>query len=81
MLHGFPTESLQLVSSSLCEGHRWSSLQLRKVKDVPRLLHRLRTTLGSVDIRDFSLLLDRYSFPHGAQGQRLQRQRKRVPPT
>ncbi len=59
----------------------WLSLQLRKVKDVPRLLHRLRTTLGSVDIRDFSLLLDRYCVPYGAQGQRPQRQRRRVPLT
>lgn len=34
-------------------------MQLKKVKDVPRLLHRLRTTLGSTNIRDFSQLLDR----------------------
>ena len=33
--------------------------QLRKMKDVPRILQRLRVTLGSIDVHDFSLLLER----------------------
>lgn len=34
-------------------------MQLKKVKDVPRLLHRLRTTLGNTNIRNFQQLLNR----------------------
>ncbi len=37
-------------------------LQLKKVKDVPRLLHRLRTTLGSTNIHDFQQLLNRHEI-------------------
>ena len=39
---------------------QWCYLQLKKVKDVPRLLHRLRTTLGSTNIHDFQQLLNRH---------------------
>ena len=44
----------------------YCSLQLKKIKDVPRLLHRLRTTLGSTNVRDFQQLLDRQVAPHTA---------------
>ena len=34
--------------------------QLRKIKDLPRILQRLRLTQGLLDSRDFQSMLDRY---------------------
>jgi len=36
-------------------------LQLRKIKDLPRILQRLRLTQGLLDSRDFQVMLDRCS--------------------
>lgn len=34
-------------------------MQLRKIRDVPKVLHRLRNSMNSARLKDFATLLDR----------------------
>ena len=54
---------MSVTSDSLQPDAADSSLasQLRKIKDLPRILQRLRLTQGLLDSRDFQSMLDRCS--------------------
>ena len=53
------TTSARQVAARCCCLHSSILSQLRKIKDLPRILQRLRLTQGLLDSRDFQTMLDR----------------------
>ena len=53
-----------MLASNRLRNNSFIVVQLKKVKDVPRLLQRLRLTQGMLAIHDFQLLHDRSYTVH-----------------